>query len=657
MENVGTGRGLTASAVEFADAEERSRAAALRARIAILAAGGEPEEPPAPAPAVDVAAAVSATVRELLPGLLRDGVRETVRGEVQAAVSAALPGLLAPVVDEALRRQRDDVIDVVSRQVTELRASAVANATMPALGPDALLVEMVSLRSDVARSVGEIHQRIAEYVAERFAAVRSEIRADLAAEVSAGHGVVVDRIRRSLSGQVGAALAPIQEEFTATAQAHRAQVGNLSDEARTLVGEQVEVLRDAADEIEFLGESLRSTLTAYADEQLAVLEGAADRSAVVVADLSDAVAHQLEEFSARVAKELHEVVVAGRESLGAIGPSVRGDVQAVTGAVRSDVETLTGSVHTDLEQLAARVRRDVEGLTSRARDDLGRLVEDVRVTLASDLEVAVAAAREGAVAATGEAVERGVAELREAVAGTGEEIAANRSEVELFSDRFNRAGRALLDHLAARDLLLEQARDELVAVMLADLTAGMSERDRSAAGRRLTQIAQRRRDARDAERWRAGRPVAPAYPADVSDEQQLVSMLDATTPLAQTPPSDATPRPDAASGEPDPDDVGATERSGVEDAETVRSAPLIDPQGPSGDAARSDLESVTEFPAGPVPGTGDGPAKRPTPSGTRPRRTRRRTADAQTDARAGLQTDLQAGPDSDPGAGPPGGPG
>jgi hypothetical protein len=549
VENAGSAYGLTPGSYDFADserdAEERSRSAALRARIAILAAGPDPE-PPGSAPPLDIAATVSEAVRASLPGLLQeavrasigDAIRDSVREEVGAAVSAALPGLVGQAAGDALAQQRSDVMDVVGRQVTELRAAVVANATMPSPGPDALLVEMASLRSDVARALDTIHQHVAEYVAERFSEIRVDLRSDINAEVTRGHAVVVDRIRRGLIGQVNEALLSIQSEFAATAQAHRANVSTLSEEVRGLVAEQIEAIRHASGEIDFLGDNLRSTLTAYADEQLAVLEAAADRSGGGVADLSADVRRQLETFSIRVAHELQNVVVAGRESLGSIGPSVRGDVQALTGAIRADVDALTGGVREDLEGLVVRLRRevetlaasvrtDVDGLTARTKADIERLGADVRSSLARDLEAAIVAAREGAVAGAGAAVERGVGELRSVVAATEQELAASRSEVALFSDRFAKAGQALLEHLAARDLLLEQARDELLAQLLTDLTSGMTGRDRSAAGARLSQITQRRRDARDAERWRAGRPPAPVLPADIKDENELVALLEA----------------------------------------------------------------------------------------------------------------------------------
>jgi Skp family chaperone for outer membrane proteins len=622
VENAGTGQRLTPSAVDVADAEERSRSAALRARIAILAAGPDPE-PVLSGPLPDLSSAVGQAVRDVLPAVVRD--------EVRLAVSAALPGLLAPIVAEAFRQQRDDIVGVVSREVTELRASVVANAALPSLSPDALLVEMVSLRADVVRALDTTHQQLTNRVTEHFAAIRADLRSDINSEVAAGTASVAERIRRSLGGQIGAALSPVREEFEATAESHRADVSNLADEVRSSIVEQLDTLRAAVDEIDHLGENLRSTLTAYADEQLAVLESTADRGGTDLADLSDNVQSQLEEFAGRVAGDLETIIAAGRESLAAVGPSVRGDVQSVTSLVRTDVEALTAAVHTDVEQLATRVRRetdalaaavrgDVESLVASARADLTELTTEVRTTLATELAAAIESSRDGAVQGVTAAVETGIEHVRGVVSATEQEIAANRSEVALFSDRFTRAGKALLDHLAARDLLLEQARDALLAELLADLISGMNDRDRGAAIRRLTQVTQRRRDARDAERWREGRPAAPKFPADVESEHELVALLDTAAPLPDT--SLEAGLADAADVVTSAPMVEATE---AEPTVGTEAEPTVGMEAPVGQSETP--RSLDEPAAAPARSRASKPrAPRPSPAGDA-RRTRRTIGD------------------------------
>jgi len=600
VENAGAGpvrSGLTPGPFEFpsqADREEPARPS-IRERLALLAGtvgtAGEPEPAPAApaAEAVDQAAtirsAVEDAIRDLLPGVLQQTLQETVRA----------------AVDQALAQQRTGVVDVIDEYVTELRASAVSSAAMPdgavAPGPDPVSIELAAIRADTARALDTIYQHLAEYIAERFSEVRAELRSDMSAEVTSGYAIVVDRLRRGLTGQVGEALLSIQSEFAGMTQAHRASVGALSEEVRELVAEHIEGLRRASGEIDFLGDNLRSTLTAYADEQLAVLEASADRSSTGVVDLSRDVQAQLSDLVARIGRDLQEVAVAGRESLGSIGPSVRGDVAAATTAIRTDVEMLTGGVRDDLDQHAARIRRDldtlastvktdIDGLLTRTKAELARLVTEVRSSLAVDFQSATAAARDAAVASVEAAVERRLGDLRAPVEAAEDQLAATRSEVALFSDRFAKVGHAFLDHLAARDLLLEHARDELLDSLLRDLTAGMSERDRSAAKNRLTELVQRRRDARDAERWRTGVPAVPKFPAGVQDESDLAALLD--TPPRQP---EVTGQPPAARSALEADDAAreAARRSAGDpsdgaghggDPTAVTSAPIVPPPPP-----------------------------------------------------------------------------
>ena len=100
------------------------------------------------------------------------------------------------------------------------------------------------------------------------------------------------------------------------------------------------------------------------------------------------------------------------------------------------------------------------------------------------------------------------------------QVVAARGDLDDGTDRLARAGSVLVAYLEQRDRLLEAERDRVLHDVLDAFAAGLSARERSALAGRVTDVVARRRDARDAERYRAavGQPVSPtvALPEQVS---------------------------------------------------------------------------------------------------------------------------------------------
>jgi len=141
------------------------------------------------------------------------------------------------------------------------------------------------------------------------------------------------------------------------------------------------------------------------------------------------------------------------------------------------------------------------------------------------------------------AAEATVGQVRQEVAGKLEEVTAAlaqalsgvdraRSGIDIGTKRLSAAGQVLVAYLAERDRILEAERDRVLHEVLDDFAAGLSARDRAALRGRVNDAVARRRDARDAERYRAavGEPVPPAVELP-DDVRALVPPLPPAGPL------------------------------------------------------------------------------------------------------------------------------
>lgn len=260
----------------------------------------------------------------------------------------------------------------------------------------------------------------------------------------------------------------------------------------------------------------------------------------------------------------------------------------------------------------------------------GGLVEDAGLRLeqrAAQVQDAVQAAVQEQLALALEALSGQVAEVRETVAdalsagrqSTAEALAGlqgaegqrQRHHEELMVsshavlDRVTAAGRRLVDYLGERDLLLERERDEAVRRLLADALAGLPERDRERAAGLLS----RRRDARDAQRWRGGRSgeagssarAASGLPAT---ESELLGLLDAQSAKSAAS-AESAESPDRAAG---PSATTTATVPVVEEAAAVQAA------APRKRAPRARPASKTaEPPVAPPPDPTERPSPRPSP--------------------------------------------
>jgi hypothetical protein len=260
----------------------------------------------------------------------------------------------------------------------------------------------------------------------------------------------------------------------------------LLDDGLGGLAEQLEALgRDGA---RTTAEALES-LTARVDTVAAALDRLAEETmtpaavraeiGALRADLADALEESRDELSRRTDAAITAVqgaLTAGQDRTG--------------GALAELTETLT-AVRATVDGNAADVARLAEDWDARA-DAIVRHAQELAV-------VAVAPLRSE--------VQRLPGEFRGLIADLLDSVRAGSAALVEGVDRLAAAGNALAVYLAERDLLLEQERDR---VLLEEFARGLSPRARRKLSGRVADALDRRRDARDADRWRVASSSAAA---------------------------------------------------------------------------------------------------------------------------------------------------
>jgi hypothetical protein len=174
--------------------------------------------------------------------------------------------------------------------------------------------------------------------------------------------------------------------------------------------------------------------------------------------------------------------------------------------------------HFDADAMGA-LRADLADALEEIRDRVaGQVTEQLRGDIAAEL----AAARAAVEQRLDEVRDATDAQLTEVRGALSEQNAALRSAVDGLTagiDRIAVAGRGLLGYLAERDRLLEAERDEMLHAVLDEFAEGLSAKERRTLSSRFGAALDRRRDARDAQRWRAAAPagrVDEPEPPDLS---------------------------------------------------------------------------------------------------------------------------------------------
>lgn len=190
-----------------------------------------------------------------------------------------------------------------------------------------------------------------------------------------------------------------------------------------------------------------------------------------------------------------------------------------------------GAIEDRLERLHAAVVEGFGAELASLRGDLADALDEVREQVEATVGVANSSIRatleEHGVAAHSvlEAVQTevksGLAEMSRSLTGQFTAIRGVTGTLGGGTERLVGAGQALLAYLGERDRWLEGERDRVLHEVLDDFAQGLSGRRRKALTSRMRDAVDRRRDARDAERFRtseAGTTVIeiPAIPAELA---------------------------------------------------------------------------------------------------------------------------------------------
>lgn len=264
-------------------------------------------------------------------------------------------------------------------------------------------------------------------------------------------------------------------------------------------------------------------------------------------DLADALEEVRDRISSMVGKAQETIAASVEEQRVSFEESVR--------ALRSDVldrvEESTATLSTGLDELRGGV-----GTAARAGEHTVSRVDEFASTL-QRLDATVGEMHAGWERRTDAAIELVanaghaavnefrdemrdlIADLKRTVQDSAEAVEDSGDVVTGATGRLVAAGEALLAYLARRDQLLEQERDRVLHEMLDEFAQGLSAKERRSLAERVGGALDRRRDARDAERYRKESVGEP--PFEVPEPPPDLSALAAPVPAAETPAAPSAP--------------------------------------------------------------------------------------------------------------------
>jgi WhiB family redox-sensing transcriptional regulator len=448
------------------------------------------------------------------------------------------------------------------------------------------------LRGDVLTTVTELRERVLTTTAEATAAGSSAAeRLRALTEASTG-------LRRDLD-ELGAGMVAATSELVAEL---RARSTRETDQLRTSL------------------EAVRTGFDTRAEELAATLA----RGLLDIAEEVDVATTTTRDAAQRVSL-LSEVTEAHRAGVEGLLQEVRADVLEAGQGLRQDLldrtTTLLGELGArlaDVEERLSGVDGTVAGSTVAAERVAAGL--DALTDTAQRLDEVVGGFRAEWPTRTYEVVEGARAVAEGVVLDVRAEVGARLDDVRTVldrvvgtveqartglhdgTDRLASAGAVLVAYLEHRDRLLEAERDRVLHEVLDAFAAGLSARERSALAGRVTDAVARRRDARDAERYRAalGEPVSPT--ADLPEDVRA---------LGERAPDQGAP------------DRGAPEDGPQQDAAPEPAPAPAAPSRPAPDVAASERVPRRRRPAGPPPAPGPQAARWSCPARAAPHSPRR----------------------------------
>ncbi len=446
-----------------------------------------------------------------------EGRLEQVRAQVATAMTvisadvATEIGTLTPRIDEltvaasavneSVRLLRSDVVGTVEALRDRL-VSANTDST------EVLRGAMTETRAEVAEITRALREDLLERIEEKYAGVADRL-GELARDVTGSTSATRATAERL------SVLAGLSEQTTSSLTDVRAAVEQRLDQLDTSVGAHVITLEstftsrlaDVRAELEAGAVGTRES-----GERLTALTAATERQREEVQARLDVVRDDMVEAARDLRKELITQAAAQVAGLTERLAGLDSTVNASSARLTDRLDALDGALIRNsevAEQTTAGLAR-VDGVTS----ELQTAVSSFRLewpTRTFEVVQGAKAVAEGVVLEIRSEVEVQLERVREELARAVAGVADASSGLGSGTEQLSEAGKALVDYLERRDLLLEAERDRVLYEVLDTFAAGLSVKDRAALAERVGSAVDRRRDARDAQRYRTA-PPAPVRP-------------------------------------------------------------------------------------------------------------------------------------------------
>jgi hypothetical protein len=215
-------------------------------------------------------------------------------------------------------------------------------------------------------------------------------------------------------------------------------------------------------------------------------------------------------------------------------------LERATVATRDDVDNQLNELRSDFADAIDEVRQHVETTVTTSGESVAGALADMQGEWRPRVDAVVEDGRTAARSVLTEIqteVQRAMSDLRDALDGQVGAIGTVTGYLSGGTDRLVAAGQSLLAYLGERDRLLERERDRVLHEVLDEFAEGLSARERRAVASRVGEAVDRRRDARDAARFRKTADPDPEVPAVPSLVARLAEPLPEPGPLRSARPT------------------------------------------------------------------------------------------------------------------------
>jgi hypothetical protein len=349
----------------------------------------------------------------------------------------------------------------------------------------------------------------------------------------------------SLDDRLAALLQSINSERAAAGQ-HRERTSEALQEQASALDEWAEAVRAG---LEDLGDAVASSLGTLGDTLQDPAAREADRRHLEamlteVMTAVDEATRPIDDQLASMHGGILDGFAAARDRL---LEDLGGTLEALersTVATRGDVDNQLGELRSDFADALDEVREHIETTVTTSGESVAGALADMQGEWRPRVDAVVEDGRAAARSVLSEIqaeVHRATADLRAALDGQVAAIGNVTGYLDGGTNRLVAAGQSLLAYLGERDRMLEKERDRLLHEVLEEFAEGLSPRERRAVASRVGEAVDRRRDARDAARFRktADSHPEPEIPAVPSLVARLAEPVPEPGPLRSAAPRSA----------------------------------------------------------------------------------------------------------------------